>query len=61
MKAKILNINWWEAYTIKIWDIVEIEELKYPFNIVAKYTTKENCWWDGFWKPMFQEEDVEIV
>lgn len=58
MKAKILKINWWEAYTIKVGDIIEIEKCKFPME--KYYTTKETVWNEN-WKPVFSKDDLEIL
>ncbi len=60
MKWKILKINWGEAYNVKVWDIVELELLKPPYDIIWKYTTKSTVW-NNNWKPIFKEDDIEII
>lgn len=59
MKAKILKINWWEAYPdINVWDIIEVEKCKFPME---KYYTSKYLVWNKNWKPVFKEEDLDIL
>lgn len=58
MKAKILKINWWEAFDwIKVWDIIEVEKCKFPME---EYYTSKNLVWNQNWKPIFEKEHLDF-